>query len=504
MAIAALPEAIEEWTQEQRDSLLVIAERTLAGYGKYSFSREFIARHVDDFVQDALLQAWVSQRDPEAEALRVHNPAGFVSFKVVQLALDKAKGEKVRLDRAAPEGIGADEQGSFQTAAERISDPIHTDEVHELVEQLQATKLAMAQLPERQRAAFVKCQLEGHSQTEVAKELSATTGQKVSRKAVERLVANARISLSVAFSKVASGAFCEEQRWLLKRVEAGLATPEQAREAHSHLEDCSQCVQVRAFARFERNAGLAAISLPGFGFDGSDPTTASVGLIGSLQHFAGAIGERARDLATRAWPFGGGVEAGGTAVGTVTTTKAIVAICVAAGGTGACTKMLSPAPHNTKPTKPPIYRQQSQVRQGPAPVAYSAQPSESVSSPSPKAGKRPEWGGRAKPKSHTTGPASRRASSSASTPSNQAAHREFGFEGAPSPTAGTGGGSPGATPSAVDHSAVVVASGSAPISPSPIGASSRGASTNPTPTASSGGGGSSSTSQAPQEFGLSP
>jgi DNA-directed RNA polymerase specialized sigma24 family protein len=500
MAIAALPEAIEEWTQEQRDSLRVIAERTLAGYGKYSFSREFIARHVDDFVQDALLQAWASQRDPEAEALRVHNPAGFVSFKVVQLALDKAKGEKVRLDRSAPQRIEADDQGGFQTAAERVSDPIRTDEVHEMVEQLQATKLAMAQLPERQRVALVKCQLEGHSQTEVAKELSATTGQKVSRKAVERLVANARVSLSVAFSKVASGAFCEEQRRLLKRVEAGLATPEQAREAHSHLEDCSQCVQVRAFARFERNAGLAAVSLPGFGFGGSDPTAVSGGLLGSLQHFAGAVGERARDLAARAWPFGGGTEAGGAAAGTATTTKAIVALCVAASGTGACTKVLSPPSH----AKPPLHRQsrpQSSAARESASVSTiaSLQMTEAAASSSPEAGKRPAGDEGAKPKGQHA--ASHRASSSTS-PSGQAVHQEFGFEGTPSSAAGSGGGSSEATPSAVGHSAAVSSGGAseaAAASPSP--SSSSAASPSPAPSASAGGG---SAGQPQQEFGLSP
>ncbi len=205
MAVAALPEAIEEWTQEQRDSLLVIARRTLSGYCRSRFSREFIARHIDDFVQDALLQAWVSQQDPEADTAPVQNPAGFVSFKVVQLALDKARGERRRLERSVPEGVGAGCQEPLQAAAERVSDPIRTDEVHELAEHLEATKLAMAQLPERQRVAFVKCQLEGRSQAEVARELSEADGRPVTRKAVERLVANARVNLSIAFSRIAAG-----------------------------------------------------------------------------------------------------------------------------------------------------------------------------------------------------------------------------------------------------------------------------------------------------------
>jgi RNA polymerase sigma factor (sigma-70 family) len=294
-AIAVLPNAMEEWTQDQRDSLLVIAKRTLAGYGKYQFSREFIARHVDDFVQDALLQAWVSQQDPEAEALRVYNPAGFVSFRVVQLALDKAKGERRRLERAAPERVEADEPSAFQTAAERVSDPVRVDEAHELMEHLEATKLAMAQLPERQRVAFVKCQLEGRSQAEVASELSKGSQRSVSRKAVERLVANARVGLSVAFAKVASGAFCEEQRQLLELVEEGLATPQQEQQARAHLKDCSQCTQVRAFARLERDAGLAARKLPGL--DTPASTTAGVGLLDSLQQLTNTVGERARNLA---------------------------------------------------------------------------------------------------------------------------------------------------------------------------------------------------------------
>jgi len=200
-AVAGLPEAIEEWTQEQRDSLLVIAKRTLAGYCRSRFSREFIARHIDDFVQDALLQAWVSQQNPDADGSHVHNPAGFVSFKVVQLALDKAKGERRRLERSVADGSGAEPL----EAAEMVSDPIRTDEVHELTEELEATKLAMAQLPERQRVAFVRCQLEGRSQAEVARELGESGGRPVTRKAVERLVANARVNLSIAYSKVAAG-----------------------------------------------------------------------------------------------------------------------------------------------------------------------------------------------------------------------------------------------------------------------------------------------------------
>jgi len=204
-AVAALPDAIEEWTQEQRDSLLVVAKRTLAGYCRSRFSHEFIARHIDDFIQDALLQAWVSQQDPEPDASRVRNPAGFVSFKVVQLAIDKAKGESRRLERTAPEATGAD-GAEREAAVERVCDPILTDEMHELSEQLQMTKLALAQLPERQRLAFVRCQLEGRSQAEVARQLSEDGGQPVTRKAVERLVANARVNLSVAFSRLASGA----------------------------------------------------------------------------------------------------------------------------------------------------------------------------------------------------------------------------------------------------------------------------------------------------------
>lgn len=208
--VATLPSAIEEWTQEQRDSLLVIAKRTLAGYGKYQFSSEFIARHIDDLVQDALLQAWASQQDPNAEALRIRNPAGFVSFRVVQLAMDRARSEKRRLERSVPEEFSSAQHDAVQDVVERVSGPIRPDQAHEWVESLQATKLAMAQLPERQRAAFVKCQLEGRSQSEVARELSEADGRPVSRKAVERLVANARAGLSVALSKLAAGVDCEE------------------------------------------------------------------------------------------------------------------------------------------------------------------------------------------------------------------------------------------------------------------------------------------------------
>jgi len=312
-SVAVLSNQIEDWTQEQRNSLLVIAKRTLAGYGKYQFSREFIARHVDDFVQDALLQAWASQQDPETEALRVYNPAGFVSFKVIQLALDKAKGEKRRLDRAAPEGV-ADESSAFQTAAERISDPVRVEEAHEVMEHLEATKLAMGQLPERQRAAFVKCQLEGRSQSEVARELSKESGRSVSRKAVERLVANARAGLAAAFAKVASGALCEEQRQLLELADEGLANPEQAHEAHAHLKDCSQCAQVRAFARFERDAGLAAA--------GTASAPSGAGVLDAFQHWTANAGERVREAATQVWRFGEVPHAPGTSMVAATVTKA--------------------------------------------------------------------------------------------------------------------------------------------------------------------------------------
>ena len=312
-SVAVLSNQIEDWTQEQRNSLLLIAKRTLAGYGKYQFSREFIARHVDDFVQDALLQAWASQQDPETEALRVYNPAGFVSFKVIQLALDKAKGEKRRLDRAAPEGV-ADESSAFQTAAERISDPVRVEEAHEVMEHLEATKLAMGQLPERQRAAFVKCQLEGRSQSEVARELSKESGRSVSRKAVERLVANARAGLAAAFAKVASGALCEEQRQLLELADEGLANPEQAHEAHAHLKDCSQCAQVRAFARFERDAALASA--------GTAPAPNGAGVLDAFQHWTANAGERVREAATQVWRFGEGPRAPGTSMVAASATKA--------------------------------------------------------------------------------------------------------------------------------------------------------------------------------------
>ena len=312
-SVAVLSNQIEDWTQEQRNSLLVIAKRTLAGYGKYQFSREFIARHVDDFVQDALLQAWASQQDPETEALRVYNPAGFVSFKVIQLALDKAKGEKRRLDRAAPEGV-AEESSAFQTAAERISDPVRVEEAHEVMEHLEATKLAMGQLPERQRAAFVKCQLEGRSQSEVARELSKESGRSVSRKAVERLVANARAGLAAAFAKVASGALCEEQRQLLELADEGLANPEQAHEAHAHLKDCSQCAQVRAFARFERDAGLAAA--------GTASAPNGAGVLDAFQHWTANAGERVREAATQVWRFGEVPHAQRTSMVAATVTKA--------------------------------------------------------------------------------------------------------------------------------------------------------------------------------------
>jgi DNA-directed RNA polymerase specialized sigma24 family protein len=299
-SVAVLPNQIEDWTQEQRNSLLLIAKRTLAGYGKYQFSREFIARHIDDFVQDALLQAWASQQDPEAEALRVYNPAGFVSFKVIQLALDKAKGEKRRLDRAAPEGVT--DEPSALTAAERISDPVCVEDAHEVMENLEATKLAMAQLPKRQRVAFVKCQLEGRSQSEVARELSKEGGKSVSRKAVERLVANARVGLAAAFAKVASGAFCEEQRHLLDLADKGLANPEQEFEAHAHLKDCSQCAQVRAFARFERETRRRArgpAPAPG-------PAPQPGGMLDVVQHWTANAGERVREVATHVWRLGEG------------------------------------------------------------------------------------------------------------------------------------------------------------------------------------------------------
>ena len=453
-AAAALPPAIEDWTQEQRDSLLAIARRTLAGYGKYRFSREFIARHVDDFVQDALLQAWVSQQDPEAESLRVYNPAGFVSFKVVQLALDKAKGEKLRLDRAAPDGVAGEEREGFQSAAERVSDPVRTEEVYELVEHLKATKLAMAQLSERQRTAFVRCQLEGRSQTEVATELSETSEQPVTRKAVERLVANARVNLSAAFARVASGEFCEEQQQLLELVDKGWATPEQEREASDHLQDCPQCAQVRAFDRFERNAGLAAITLPGFG--AAAPEGAVTGLLASLQGIADVVADRARDIATRLWPFSGGGEAGGAAMGGVTTTKAVVAICVAAGGTGACVDSFSPKAPET--VKPAAVKEQ---RQAPEQVAYApvsevAQPSEASASVPVEAVGQSTAGERqsdSKPPAHTR----RLARTSNSPPSASAPQSEFGFEGSPAPSAG-GGKASSATSYSGGGSAVAVTS----------------------------------------------
>jgi hypothetical protein len=174
------------------------------------------------------------------------------------------------------------------------------------MENLEATKLAMAQLPERQRVAFVKCQLEGRSQSEVARELSKESGKSVSRKAVERLVANARVGLAAAFAKVASGAFCDEQRHLLDLADKGLANPEQEFEAHAHLKDCSQCAQVRAFARFKREVRRRA--------RGAGPTPGPApnpgGMLDAVQHWTASAGERVREVATHVWRFGEGAGLG--------------------------------------------------------------------------------------------------------------------------------------------------------------------------------------------------
>ncbi|HWB70502.1 MAG TPA: sigma factor-like helix-turn-helix DNA-binding protein, partial [Solirubrobacterales bacterium] len=426
---------------------------------------------------------------------RIYNPAGFVSFKVVQLALDKAKGEKVRLERAAPEGAGVENTGAAPSAVERVSDPVLTDEVAELVEHLQATKLAMSQLSERQRVAFVKCQLEGRSQTEVAQELSEPGKRPISRKAVERLVANARVSLSVAFSKVASGAFCEEQRKLLELVEKGWATPEQEAQAHTHLEDCSHCAQVRAFERFERDAGLAAITLPGFGV--THATGAGAGLLGSAQHLAGAVGERARELAMRAWPFGDGTEAGGAAMGTVTTTKAIVAICIAAGGAGACVKAIAPKHHDPKPV---VHEQKHQPAPPQAVATVTAEPapagevlaasSSSAEEARKAAAARAAKQQRARQRAARSAKASSPASSTASTAAP--AQQEFGFEGGSS---SSGSGSSGASSSSPAVSSSSASSGSSSTqAPAPSPA--------PTSGGSGGGGSGGGGSQSQQEFGL--
>jgi hypothetical protein len=323
--------------------------------------------------------------------------------------------------------------------------------------------------------------------------LSETGEQPVTRKAVERLVANARVSLSVAFSKVASGAFCEEQRKLLELVEGGWATPEQEQRAHVHLEDCPQCAQVRAFARFERDAGLAAITLPGFGASHSATAT---GLLGSVQHVAGGAGERAREFVARVWPFSSGTEAGGAAMGTVTTTKAIVALCLAAGGTGACVKAFSEVHHNPKP---PPHKQQASAQQASAsvPVTEAEAPSEATTSPSPEAADRSARQGE---KSHLHTARRSTAKSTAAGAGGEASasppQQEFGFEGGSSSGSGSGGGSSGANPSSVSRS--TASSGSGESSPSPAPAPS------PTPTGSGSGGGSGGGHQAQQEFGIGP
>jgi hypothetical protein len=120
------------------------------------------------------------------------------------------------------------------------------------------------------------------------------------------LVANARVGLAAAFAKVASGAFCEEQRHLLDLADEGLAKPEQEFEAHAHLKDCSQCAQVRAFARFEREVRRRA--------RGADPAPGPSphpgAMLDAVQHWTASAGERVREVATHVRRFGEGARLG--------------------------------------------------------------------------------------------------------------------------------------------------------------------------------------------------
>jgi len=83
------------------------------------------------------------------------------------------------------------------------------------------------------------------------------------------------------------------------------------------LKGCSQCAQVRAFARFERDAGLAARG-PGLA-TAAIPNTP--GMLDAFQHWKASAGERVREVATQVWRFGDGAQTVGISMGAANATK---------------------------------------------------------------------------------------------------------------------------------------------------------------------------------------
>ncbi|WP_445152119.1 sigma-70 family RNA polymerase sigma factor [Baekduia sp. Peel2402] len=198
---------------------------------------------VDDVVQESLLRAHHAlRRDDRHIEVRPY------LYRLVRnCCLDELA--RVRTDSVPLHLLRADEEPSSGASPEAAA---------EQRQRLGATLAALAELPEAQRRALVRRELDGLSHEQVAAELGITPG------ASKSLVYRARETLTRA--EAARDARCEDIRFALLRAhDAKRRAP---MSALRHVATCSGCRSYRAALKDGRRALGVLVPVPVFGLLG--------------------------------------------------------------------------------------------------------------------------------------------------------------------------------------------------------------------------------------------
>jgi RNA polymerase sigma factor (sigma-70 family) len=252
-------------------------------------------------------------------------------------------------------------------------------------EQSRVTRDLLASLPPRRRAVILLRYgwgLEPKQICELIKDLSPRAYRKEVTRGVDELTEKIR-----SFER---GDWCTEREPVLKAYAAGLADPNQERQAQAHLAHCRTCSDfVAKLGGHLHDLGSATV-LPGAvdGIDGHLSLVDRVALIGERTRDA-AVGvfERAdssvtQEAASNALAAGGARGAGAAGVGALAklagigTAGKLAVVCL--GGTAAVTACVaagvSPIPMSTHDSDPGSSHNRGAMRDRPGPGAAVAPP----------------------------------------------------------------------------------------------------------------------------------
>jgi RNA polymerase sigma factor (sigma-70 family) len=208
----------------------------------------------------------------------------------------------------------------------------------------------------------------------------------ISERAYRRELERALRYIAERYELVREGRFCDSRRSLILAYVCGIAGPNRAREAATHLATCRGCAHWAAGLREAARRGAAFLPLPSAALD--THRLQRIGEIGdavrdSLGQIAVAAKQHATTLATRVDTTAAGY-AGAARPGTV---AAAVAGCIAIGGGATyCAVDGLPAPirplvHHAAAKKEP--RSATKPRTTPTPAAVSSTPSQTAPAPAP-------------------------------------------------------------------------------------------------------------------------